>query len=176
MLIPYAIITRGSPCVTPSLLHRKLAVPFPFRNTSDDQWRWQLNTKRALNVHKCLIFHITPSWLISLNAFFASTSKNSQFYVVKFLSQRSWTPWIAPPIPALSLAHSWSSWHAIVDYVPVKLITISAKRLRYILLLQLVVRRVVCLTRSGSYTKMHGRTPRAGSHWLTSPKHFHASM
>ena len=105
MPIPYAIIAIGYPCVTPSLLCRKLDIPFPFRKTIDDQWWYQLKIKRAPDGHKCLTVHSITTRLILLNTFFASTGKNPQSLVVEFLSQIYCTTWTAPSIPALSMAH-----------------------------------------------------------------------
>ena len=70
--------------------------------------------------------------LISLNSLFASTIKNHQSSVVEFSSQIFWTPWTGPSILVISPAHSWSSWHVMVDPSPVTFSTILVKIRRHV--------------------------------------------
>ena len=127
MPIPYVIVARGTPCVTPSLLCRKLAIIFPFRKTSDDQRQYQLKTKRYPDGHKCWTVHSIPTQLISLKALLSSTNKTPQFSVVYFSSQIAWSAWTAPSITTLGPEQSWSPWHVIVASGPVTLKKILTK-------------------------------------------------
>ena len=128
MPITQAIIVRWSPCVTPSLLCRKLAVPFLLQKTNDDQWRYQFKKKRALDGHKWRTVHSIMILLFLLNAYFESLSKKPQSSVVDYSSQIAWTPWTAPSILTLSPACSWSSWHSMVASGNFTFITILEKR------------------------------------------------
>ena len=45
--------------------------------------------------------------LVPLNALFASTSRNTQYYVDKFASKIDWLLWAYPSIPVFKPAHNW---------------------------------------------------------------------
>ena len=73
---PYTTITSGSPCVTPSLLKRKLPVPSPALIITLSQWGYQLNMNRApLGHYKCTA-HIIAVWFYSLKKLHVSISSN----------------------------------------------------------------------------------------------------
>ena len=125
--ILYTIIKKESPCVTPSLQCRVLAILLLFRK--NEQWPVTISVekKRASDGHKCLTVHSIPTRPILLTAFFSSTSKKSHSSVDKFSSHRALTPYIAQSIPALIPKHSWSYWHPMLSSGPVNLSKILAK-------------------------------------------------
>ena len=92
---------------------QKTVRPIPVPQAINNQWRHQLNTKRALNWHMCWTFHSIPIQIILLNAFFASTSK--KILGGKLFVQSCLKPWNVRSIPSLSPAHSWPYWHSMVS-------------------------------------------------------------
>ena len=56
--MPYAIMTRGSPWGTPSLLYKKCPDPYDvFLTTNVAQWRYQLKVNCAPLGHSCWKAH-----------------------------------------------------------------------------------------------------------------------
>ena len=117
--MPYEIMTRGSPWVTPSLLHNKWHEPSPVSCTkSVFQWRYKLNVNYAPLGHSCRTDHNMSVQFSSLNALRASMRRNPQSSSWECSSQRTRITWMAPSIPASTLPASWVVPQAAFASIP----------------------------------------------------------
>ena len=101
--MPCAIMARGSPWVTPSLLCKKWPDPSPVSlTTSVAQWRYHLNVNCAPLGHSCRTAQSMAVRFSSLNAFRASMRRKPQSSSFLCSSQKTRIAWMAPSIPASS--------------------------------------------------------------------------
>ena len=118
--IPYAIMARGSPWVTPSLIYKKLPEPSPVsRTTSVAQWWYQLNVNFTQLGHSCRTTHNMAVRFSLLKEYHASMMRNPQSSSCVCSSQRTRIAQMAPYIPASTPPASGMVPQAAFASVPV---------------------------------------------------------